>query len=201
MAPVARWKPRWRPPSVEALDRLYRPQALDVPVLVARDAPIATLDPRTVGNFQAPELPEIQLSATQRAVEALLPQVVEDLEPTLKIVAVSPAWMRVTAADGSVIFEGTLGTVEQGSIYEIPLTEEPPTLRVGESGAVYFAMNGAHFGPVGPRGTVTKNVQLSMDAVFERFEIADLEAEQNFALRQLLVAEAQNTQPQQAAAD
>ncbi|HCE72232.1 MAG TPA: DUF4115 domain-containing protein, partial [Ruegeria sp.] len=87
------------------------------------------------------------------------------------------------------------------SIYEIPLTEEPPTLRVGESGAVYFAMNGAHFGPVGPRGTVTKNVQLSMDAVFERFEIADLEAEQNFALRQLLVAEAQNTQPQQAAAD
>jgi len=30
-------------PSPEALDRLYRPQALDVPVLVARDAPISTL--------------------------------------------------------------------------------------------------------------------------------------------------------------
>ncbi|MCV2889163.1 helix-turn-helix domain-containing protein [Ruegeria aquimaris] len=188
-------------PTVEALDRLYRPQALDVPVLVARDAPIASLDPNSVGLFVTPQLPEIQLSATQRAVDSLLPQVVEELEPKLKIVAVSPAWMRVTAADGSVIFEGTLGTVEQGSTYEVPLTEEPPTLRVGESGAVYFAMNGDHYGPVGARGTVTKNVQLSMDAVGERFAVADLEAEQNFALRQLLVAEAQNAQSQQVAND
>ena len=37
--------PRLAPPSSEALDRLYRPQALDVPVLVARDGPISTLDP------------------------------------------------------------------------------------------------------------------------------------------------------------
>ncbi|MCE8524393.1 DUF4115 domain-containing protein [Ruegeria pomeroyi] len=189
------------PPSVEALDRLYRPQALDVPVLVARDAPIATLDPRTVGNFQPPELPEVQLSETQRAVEALLPQVVEEIEPTLKIVAVSPAWMRVTAADGSVIFEGTLGTIEQGNVYEVPLTEEPPKLLVGESGGVYFSMNGAHYGPIGARGTVTRNVVLSMDAVGERFQVADLESDQNNALRQLLVAEAQSTQPQQVAND
>ena len=188
-------------PSVEALDRLYRPQALDVPVLVARDAPIATLDPRTVGNFQTPELPDVQLSETQRAVEALLPQVVEELEPTLKLVAVSPAWMRVTAADGSVIFEGTLGTVEQGNVYEVPLTEEPPKLLVGESGGVYFSMNGAHYGPIGARGTVTRNVVLSMDAVGERFQVADLESDQNNALRQLLAAEAQSTQPQQVAND
>ncbi|WP_093029680.1 helix-turn-helix domain-containing protein [Ruegeria marina] len=179
-------------PTVEALDRLYRPQALEVPVLVSRDAPIASLDPRSVGMFQTPQLPEVQLTETQRAVDALLPQVVEELEPTLKIVAVSPAWMRVTSADGSVIFEGTLGTVEQGNTYEVPLTEEPPTLRVGESGAVYFTMNGAHYGPVGARGTVTKNVELSMDAVGERFAVADLEADQNQALRQLLVAEAQD---------
>jgi len=32
-------------PTQEGLDRLYRPQALNVPVLTARDAPIATLDP------------------------------------------------------------------------------------------------------------------------------------------------------------
>ena len=36
-------------PDPEALDRLYRPQALDVPVLVARDGPIAAIDPGTVG--------------------------------------------------------------------------------------------------------------------------------------------------------
>ena len=45
------------PPRPDALDRLYRPAALDVPVLVARDAPIATIDPRSVGNFATPARP------------------------------------------------------------------------------------------------------------------------------------------------
>ncbi len=177
--------------TVEALDRLYRPQALDVPVMVARDAPISTLDPRTVGTFLPPELPEVEFAEVHTVLaEPALPQVVEKLDSTLKIVAVDPAWMRVTAADGSVIFEGTLGTVEQGNSFEVPLTEEPPKLRVGASGSVYFSMNGEHFGPVGPPGTVTKNVELSKDAVSERFEVADLEADQNSALKQL-VAELQ----------
>ena len=38
-------------PTTEALDRLYRPQALDVPVLTARDGPISTLDPATSGSL------------------------------------------------------------------------------------------------------------------------------------------------------
>ncbi len=185
--------------TVEALDRLYRPQALDVPVMVARDAPISTLDPRTVGTFLPPELPEAEFAEVHTVLaEPALPQVVEKLDSTLKIVAVDPAWMRVTAADGSVIFEGTLGTVEQGNSFEVPLTEEPPKLRVGASGSVYFSMNGEHFGPVGPPGTVTKNVELSKDAVSERFEVADLEADQNSALKQL-VAELQTEVPEEPA--
>ncbi|KIC43032.1 4-hydroxy-3-methylbut-2-en-1-yl diphosphate synthase [Ruegeria sp. ANG-R] len=177
-------------PSPEALDRLYRPQALDVPVLVARDAPISTLDPRNVGTFRAPEPPQIQVTEVHTVERPALPQVVEKLDTTLKIVAVNPSWMRVTAADGSVIFEGTLGTVEQGSTFEVPLTEEPPQLRAGASGSVYFSMNGEHFGPVGAPGTVTKGVVLSKDAVAESYAVADLEAEQNRALKQL-VAELQ----------
>ncbi len=181
-------------PSPEALDRLYRPQALDVPVLVARDAPISTLDPRTVGTFRPPELPQIEVAEVHTVERPTLPQVVEQIDTTLKIVAVAPAWMRVTAADGSVVFEGTLGTVEQGNIYEVPLTEEPPQLRAGASGSVYFSMNGEHFGPVGAPGTVAKGVVLSKDAVAERFEVADLEAAQNSALKQL-VAELQTQTP------
>ena len=34
--------------SNDALTRMYRPQALDVPVMVARDAPISTLDSPTL---------------------------------------------------------------------------------------------------------------------------------------------------------
>ncbi len=186
-------------PSSDALDRLYRPQALDVPVLVARDAPISTLDPRNVGAFRAPEPPQIKVTEVHTVERPALPQVVEKLDTTLKIVAVNPAWMRVTAADGSVIFEGTLGTVEQGNTFEVPLTEEPPQLRAGASGSVYFSMNGEHFGPVGAPGTVAKGVVLSKDSVAENFTVADLEADQNSALKQL-VAELQ-TQAAEAPAE
>ncbi len=183
-------------PSAEALDRLYRPQALDVPVLVARDAPISTLDPRSVGTFLPPEPPQFEVAEVYTVERPTLPQVVEELDTTLKIVAVDPAWMRVTAADGSIIFEGTLGTVEQGSTFEVPLTEEPPLLRAGASGSVYFSMNGEHFGPVGNPGTVAKGVVLSKDAVADRYDVADLEAEQNSALKQL-VAELQAQESQE----
>src|SRR5690606_23889571 len=42
-------------PTAEALDQIYRPKALDVPVMTPRDGPIATLDPSSVGTL-APDL-------------------------------------------------------------------------------------------------------------------------------------------------
>lgn len=174
-------------PSSDALDRLYRPQALDVPVLVARDAPISTLDPREVGSFRAPDLPEVHLAGAlpgDTATAQGVPRVVEDAAPALKMVAVRPSWVRVSAADGSVVFEGIL---ESGQSYDVPMTEEPPLLRAGESGAIYFAVNGQHFGPVGESGTVTSKLPLSISEVTERFELADLESDGDLAR---LVAEA-----------
>ncbi|MEY8831192.1 helix-turn-helix domain-containing protein [Sedimentitalea sp. XS_ASV28] len=184
----------------EALDRLYRPQALDVPVLVARDAPISTLDPRSGGTFSQPDLPDLQVAGNLNSYDprldgprpdgAAVPQVVEDVAPQLQMVAVRPSWVRVTAADGTVIFEGIM---EGGQRYDVPLTEEPPTLRAGESGAIYFAYRNQHFGPVGERGRVTSNLPLSVEEVQDRFQIADLEQDRDLAR---MVAEAQ-TEPAQ----
>jgi Helix-turn-helix domain/RodZ C-terminal domain len=174
-------------PSVEALDRLYRPQALNVPVLEARDAPISTLDPRNGGNFAAPQLPRVQLAEAQRPAAPVtpVPQVVESVAPQLRMVAVRPSWVRVSAADGTVIFETIL---ESGQTYDVPMTEQPPTLHVGESGAIYFAVNGQLLGPVGEKGAVTRNLALSIAEVSQRFEVADLEQDGDLAR---VVAEAQ----------
>ncbi|MBK0328350.1 DUF4115 domain-containing protein [Rhodobacteraceae bacterium F11138] len=178
-------------PTVEAMDRLYRPQALDVPVLVARDAPISTLDPRNVGTFARPEPPAIQIAENSfdprphATAPQPQPQVVEDAAPQLRMVAVRASWVRVSAADGTVIYEGIM---EGGQSYDVPATEEPPTLRAGESGAIYFAVAGDHFGPVGKRGTVTSNLPLSIDAVQDRFQVADLQQDRDLAR---MVAEAQ----------
>lgn len=185
-------------PAVEALDRLYRPQALEVPVLVARDAPISTLDPSSFGNFAAPELPTLALAEASQPHDPAaqnpsqpVPQVVAAVTPGVEMVAVRPSWVQVTASDGSVIFETIM---DAGQRFTVPLTEDAPKLRTGESSAIYFAVNGEHFGPVGKRGQVSKNIELSMDAIADRFELADLTADHNQALRTLVV-QLQTDQP------
>jgi len=175
----------FQPPRDERLSRLYRPKALDVPVMVARDAPISTLDPREVGTL-SPTAPEAdRASGIELALreaqgfdgDALAtPKVVADGPPDLQVVAVRPAWVRVRGADGSVIFEGILNA---GDTYDVPATEEPPTLRVGESGAVYFAVNGQHFGPAGTRGSVTADLALTPETLTERYSVADIAADQD----------------------
>ena len=174
-------------PRADAFDRLYRPQALDVPVLIARDAPIATIDPRTVGVFAstAPGIEDIDAAVrmavgevTETDAPTAVPQVVGDPAPALRMVAVRESWVRVRAADGSVIFEKTM---QPGETWDAPSTEEPPTLRTGESGAIYFAMGGEYYGPVGARGQVTSNLALAVESLKSSYTVADLAADEALA--------------------
>jgi hypothetical protein len=52
---------------------------------------------------------------------------------------------------------------------------------VGESGALYFAVNGVPHGPVGPSGTVTSGVELSPDAITAGWAVADLTQDADLA--------------------
>jgi hypothetical protein len=172
-------------PSPDALDRLYRPQALDVPVMVARDTPIATLTPRMIGALASgqdgPAIAQVAVDLPI-ALADVLPtpsiQVVEPPAPQVQLVAARPAWVRVQAADGVVLFEGIM---EPGQNFVLPATEDPAILRVGESGAMYFAVNGQHYGPVGQRGVVTSNVVLSVDNLTASYALADLASDADLA--------------------
>ena len=184
-------------PVVDGLDRLYRPKALDTPVLVARDAPISMINPKNFGAFAAEQAdaaaqnePVLLADGTVliAPIEGTVPQVVEQIPDQVQLVAVRPAWVRVSAADGTSVFEGIL---DAGDTYPIPMTEDPATLRVGESGAIYFAVNGQHFGPAGPRGQVTSKVALSADALTQKYMVADISADQDLAR---VVAEVQGLQ-------
>jgi cytoskeletal protein RodZ len=171
------------PPPAEALDRLYRPQALEVPVLTARDGPIATLDPQTVGTLLgvAPEKSETVLaerSATDDAVEQALVQVVADNAPEVVMFAVRPSWVRVRAADGTVLFEKILDAGEQ---WALPKTEEAPLLRAGNAGSVYFKVNGQAYGPAGTGPSVVKNVALGPEDLKANYTVADLTKDRDLA--------------------
>ncbi len=201
-------------PMSDRLDRLYRPQALDVPVLTARDGPISALDPERVGAFApARPLPGVQppsarpgfasapgVEAPEEPFGPPVPspvQVVEAPAPAVELIAVRPAWVRVTGADGTILFEKIL---DAGERYRPPLTEEPPTLRVGESGAVYFAVNGETYGPAGERGAVTSGIALAAEALTGRFALADIEEDPDLA-RAVAVAEADPALTGETAAD
>jgi hypothetical protein len=173
-------------PSEDRLDRLYRPEALDLPVMVARDAPISTLDPARMGALTAdlpnPTRDSAQRLATMEADEGTqppVPQVLADPPPGVQLVAVRPAWIRLRSADGSVVFEGIMNA---GDSYDVPVTEEPPTLRIGESGAIYFAVNGKHYGPAGPSGAVTPNVVLDTASLMETYAVADITQDRDLML-------------------
>lgn len=160
--------------QADALDRLYRPQALDVPVLVARDGPISTLSPGSLGVLASNEIAPAEMTVAQ-SPEALPEieqpvKVVEDNVPEVAVFAMRPAWVRVRAADGTVLFEKIL---DAGASYVLPKTEEPPVLRAGNSGAVFFAVNGEAYGPAAPGGAVVKNIELSEATLRERYKPVD----------------------------
>jgi len=170
-------------PRPEGLDRTYRPQALELPVLVARDGPIAAIDPGLAAPAMQPateaEEPASRIaSARERdrvygpplpAEQAAVRTVAPDA-PEVEILAARPAWVRVTSADGTVLLEKTM---DAGERFALPKLEMPPVLRAGNSGAVYFAVNGRTYGPAAPGAKVVKNVELSPNALTAKYAFAD----------------------------
>ncbi len=174
------------PPTTEAFDRLYRPQALDVPVLVARDAPISSLDPERVGSFAgspgAARLPRVQDSSLAAAAladrlvaEGVLPESASSLGPTVTlkgvtVVAVRPAWVEIRDERNGVLLSRVLNA---GDTFNVPGNAANPKIRVGESGAVYFNVEGRTYGPSGARGRVTSNISLAAADLTKRYDMAD----------------------------
>ena len=167
----------------EQLDRLYRPQALEVPVLTARDAPISTLDPSFSNNFDIEEklnISEIVSNGSEtgitkkllnKGLEETSIQVVQELPPSIAVLVAENAWVQITAADGTVIYENIMLPGEE---FVLPQLEIPPKLRAGMSGYVYFSVNGELFGPVGSGTSVRKNVELSATNIASTLQTPEL---------------------------
>jgi cytoskeletal protein RodZ len=178
--------------------RIARPQALDVPVLVPRDGPIAAIQPDFGASPQAirtdsaiaealaglddgPALPQGATPAVPvfGAAAAVAPQVIQNGPPTVQILAVRPSWMRVRAANGTVIFERIL---DAGETWTLPATEAPPTLHAGNSGSVYFVIDGQPYGPAAPGANVVRNVTLSVEDLRAAYQVADLSRDADLAV-------------------
>lgn len=211
-------------PQPEALDRLYRPQILEAPVLTARDGPIAAIDPglldsaatvedviaaagavtqvpqpqngaQAVPEPQGPVAPDgvaaQQVAQTEGGVRTLAPDA-----PGLELLSVRPAWVRVTSADGTVLLEKIM---DAGERFALPPLEQAPVLRTGNSGAVYFAVNGQTYGPAAPGAQVVSGIELATGSLTERFAVADPGADPELA--QMIAMAQTGTLPLDDAAD
>lgn len=161
--------------NAQGIVRDHRSEALDSPVIVSRDGPIAAINPRDV--------PEVRDDGDIRSAIELALAEAKDLDevrvtregpPQVEILAVRPSWIRVRAADGTVLYERVLNAGER---YVVPQSERPATLRAGNSGSVYLLVDGQPFGPTAPGAQVVDQIALSADAVTERFAMADFEGD------------------------
>jgi len=163
---------------LRASSRSFSPQSLDVPVLVARDGPISALNPETVGVFadgidQQPDDGQGHLEIFDERAD-VVQVVADDVEPYLRMVAVRPAWLRITSAEGDIIEEGVF---DRGQSYDVSVNGAAPRVRIRESGAVYFDHSGTFFGPVGSTGAVTDRFVMSLESVTNNLPEADVDAD------------------------
>jgi len=172
--------------TADPLSRMNQPQALAVPVLTSRDGPIAAIKPGPMAET------EVATAPMAPAPDAAAPvQVVAEAKPGVEVLAVRPSWVQVAAADGTVLFEKIL---DAGERYSVPPLQDAPVLRAGNSGSVYFVVNGTTFGPAAPGANVVKNVTLTAEALTGQYAAADLTGDADLA-KVLNVADAGDTAP------
>ena len=197
-------------PSQDALAQLYRPQALEAPILTARDAPISTIAPGAFGALAsaAPsrlEAPDAGGAGIAASIDAALsealgvaaadpgligPRPAPDGEAaaTPQVLAAAPdAVVLVAVRPAWVRVRSADGatlfekTLEPGETWEVPVSDAPATLRTGNSGALYMAVGGQTFGPVAPGAQVVSGIALDAASVQGAYAVADLEADADLA--------------------
>ena len=91
-----------------------------------------------------------------------VPIVTKPAAPAVAVVAMRAAWVRVSRADGTVLFEKIL---DGGESFQLPPGASDTSLRAGNSGAVYLSVDNVPYGPLGGDTSVAKNVTLSAEAI------------------------------------
>jgi hypothetical protein len=165
---------------VDMMDRLYRPQALDVPVLTSRDGPIAAIDPRETGvlaNAAAGAGTAVDAAVAEALGTEV--QVIAAAQQGVEVLAVRPSWVRVNAADGTVLFEKIL---DAGERYQVPQLEASAVFRTGNSGSIYFLINGVAHGPAAPGANVVKDIPLAPDQLASAYAPADCTVDEALSL-------------------
>ena len=137
---------------------LYSRRELDVPVVQPRDGPIFAINP-DAEDVRVAAINEADLVETEvAAVTEGSPRVSETpYVPSVSIVAVQEAWVRVYQENGTIIFEKILAAGEQ---YLLPVDAPTAYLRAGNATSVYVMIDDEAYGPLSNSGAVVRDIAL-----------------------------------------
>ncbi len=150
------------------LTRLYTRQSLEVPIVTPRDGPISDIDPNAFGSFNLVAEAAPETAGPAPIAEIAAPQLTAQIhEPIISIFAQEEAWMRVTADDGTIVFETILAAGEE---YTLKSGTELATLRAGNAGNVYVLVDGQVFGPLNGTDGVVNGLSLAAASIEASFD-------------------------------
>ena len=171
----------------EIYSRIYQPQALDIPILIPRDSPISSLNKNSQGMFLFQETPmgmvdnttfETVLGSPVRTGPQLGLQVVAAMPGRVQLVAEKGVWLRVKDATGSIIYEQIMDAQDP---FDVPLTDSPSVIeRAGNSGALFFLINGQLYGPAGNGTSTVKNIELLPESLTQIYDVYSPDKKSSF---------------------
>ncbi|OUS08310.1 hypothetical protein A9Q96_02300 [Rhodobacterales bacterium 52_120_T64] len=137
---------------------LYSRRELDIPVVQPRDGPIFAINP-DAENDAVVVTEETDLVETEVVVVIEgSPRVSETpYVPTVSVVAVQEAWVRVYQENGTILFEKILAAGEQ---YSLPRDAPTAYLRAGNATAVYLMIDDDAYGPLSDSDSVVRDIAL-----------------------------------------
>jgi len=151
------------------LEEFYRPTELVLPLMTPRDGPISAIDPAISGVYVEDKNSVISKSNQEDLIQFKKnPQVIEEDQPSVYVVAQKPAWIRIYEPNGNILFENILDT---GQRYEVPQSAKTAMLRAGNSGSVYLMIDNNFYGPLGTATGVAKKVNLRAETILENYTI------------------------------
>ena len=173
--------------SEKIYNRIYRPQALDIPILTPRDSSISSLDPNSRGMFSVQKSMmdtfentkfETGLASILKTSPQLGLKVVESMPYEVHLVAEKGVWLRVKDADGSIIYEQVMDAKDP---FRVPLTNRPVIIeRAGNSGSLFFLVDGKLYGPAGNGARTVKNIELSPENLMKTYDIHKPDKQSSF---------------------
>ena len=137
---------------------LYSRRELEVPVVEPRDGPIFAINPDFEAEVEVAALENVDVMDVEVPVTEGSPRVSETpYVPSVSIVALQEAWVRVYQENGTIIFEKILAAGEQ---YLLPEDAPAAYLRAGNATAVYVMIDDAAYGPLSNSSAVVRDVAL-----------------------------------------